>query len=71
MFPLDPSGPPEEVISCRCVEVYEYDDEKGIKEVKAELPVRVTKNVNTKRVEILRDERGVMKGAVIVEDENG
>jgi HK97 family phage portal protein len=72
MFPLDPGGPAHETINCRCVEVYEYDDEeKGIKEVKAELPVRVTKNVTTKRVEIVRDKNGVMQSAVIVEDENG
>lgn len=69
MYPLDPSGDASETINCRCVEVYEYDDEKGIKEVKAELPVRVTKNVNTKRVEIVRDKNGVMQSAVIVEDE--
>lgn len=72
MFPLDPSGDASETINCRCVEVFEYDDEeKGMKEVKAELPVRVTKNVNTKRVEIVRDKNGVMQSAVIVEDENG
>jgi HK97 family phage portal protein len=70
MYPLDPSGDASETINCRCVEVYEYDDEeKGIKEVKSGMPVRVTKNVTTKRVEIVRDKNGVMQSAVIVEDE--
>jgi len=27
MFPLDPNGPADEVISCRCVEVYDYENE--------------------------------------------
>jgi hypothetical protein len=28
MFPLDPNGRAEEVINCRCVEVYEFEDEE-------------------------------------------
>ena len=61
----------EETINCRCVEVYEGEDtgEKGIKEIKAKLPVRVTKTINTKRVEIVRDKNGVMQSAVIMEEE--
>lgn len=29
MFPLDPNGDPKETINCRCVEVYEFDDEEA------------------------------------------
>jgi uncharacterized protein with gpF-like domain len=67
-FPLDPEGAPEETINCRCVEVYEFEDD-AVKSVKSQMPeVKVTKTVGSKKIDIIRDKNGVMMSAVIAEE---
>jgi hypothetical protein len=68
MMPLDPAGAPEESINCRCVEVFEFEDD-SVKSVKSQMPeVKVTKTVGSKKIDIIRDKNGVMMSAVIAEE---